>query len=340
MILTDRSVLYSGASGLSNRRARMSDARAAGPMRRAMAGCWRSPSHPSQRQHGQCRPVSVNHYENFPVASLLCPPALRPAVRAIYAYARTADDLADEGQATSAQRLDDLQAFETDLHAIAAGKPPSPRWRTVFEPLADALTRYRLPVPLLADLLSAFRQDVVQHTYSDRAALLDYCRRSANPIGRLLLHLYGVAEADALRQSDAICSALQLANFWQDLSVDRQRDRLYIPLADCQRHGLAPSSLLAGEDGSGARLLIAEMVTWTRSLMLHGAPLVHRVHGRSGWELRLVVQAGLRVLHRLERRGFDALHHRPTLGWRDAPPIAWHTTTMRAAGAPSREGHA
>ncbi len=272
--------------------------------------------------------MSVNHYENFPVASWLSPPALRPAIKAIYAYARTADDLADEGRALAVDRLRDLAAYEADLQAVASGTAASQRWRGVFDPLAKAIHRHRLPLPLMTDLLSAFRQDVVHHSYADRAELLDYCRRSANPVGRLLLHLYGVGDADALHQSDAICTALQLANFWQDLSVDTRRQRLYVPIADCARHGVAPAAMLAGDDGTQTRLLVAEMVGWTRAMMLHGAPLVHRVGGRAGWELRLVVQGGLRILERIERRGFDAMRHRPTLRWHDAPTLARRAMTM------------
>jgi hydroxysqualene synthase len=274
--------------------------------------------------------VSVDHYENFPVASWLCPPALRPAIRAIYAFARAADDLADEGPAAAPQRLADLAAFEADLHTAASGGTASPRWQAVFEPLAEAIRRHGLPLPLLEELLSAFRQDVVQHAYADRAELLDYCRRSANPIGRLLLHLYGVGDADALQRSDHICTALQLANFWQDLSVDSRRGRLYVPLGDCARHGVAPASLLAGNDGGETRALVAAMVGWTRAMMLHGAPLVHRVGGRAGWELRLVVQGGLRILERIEQRGFDSIHRRSTLHWSDAPLLAWRALSMRA----------
>jgi squalene synthase HpnC len=166
----------------------------------------------------------VSHYENFPVASWLCPPRLRPAIAAIYAFARTADDIADEGDATPDARLADLAAYRADLHAAARGESPSPRWQPVFAPLGRVIATFGLPVPLLDDLLSAFEQDVIKTRdgagYADRAELLDYCTRSANPVGRLLLHLYGVREAEALAQSDAICSALQLINFWQDLGVD------------------------------------------------------------------------------------------------------------------------
>jgi squalene synthase HpnC len=198
------------------------------------------------------QPVSVNHYENFPVASLLCPARLRPAVAAIYWFARTADDLADEGDPDAATRLADLAAYRDDLAAAVAGRAPSPRWPGVFEPLARVIAQFRLPTALLADLLSAFEQDVVKQRYADRAELLDYCRRSANPVGRLLLHLYGVDDAASLARSDAICSALQLANFWQDLSVDTSRGPLYVPLADCRRHGVAPDALLARHDSAAA----------------------------------------------------------------------------------------
>jgi hydroxysqualene synthase len=273
----------------------------------------------------------VDHYENFPVASWLCPPALRPAIRAIYAFARTADDLADEGPATAADRLRDLAAYEVDLHGAAAGDTPSMRWRDVFEPLAEAIRRHHLPLPLLGDLLSAFRQDVVRDSYVDREDLLDYCRRSANPIGRLLLHLYGITGADASCQSDAICTALQLANFWQDLSIDTRRQRLYVPLADCARHGVAPASLLAGTDSSETRALVAELVGWTRAMMIRGAPLAHRIHGRAGWELRLVVQGGLRILDKIEQRGFAVMSHRPTLRWHDAPGMVWRALARHPA---------
>jgi squalene synthase HpnC len=275
------------------------------------------------------RAVSVDHYENFPVASWLCPPRLRPAVVAIYRFARTADDLADEGDAPPAQRLQDLAAYRADLLVTAAGRQPSPRWKPVFDGLAPVLVAYRLPVDLLLDLLSAFEQDVVKQRYADRAELLDYCRRSANPVGRLVLHLHDIADAPALRQSDAICTALQLANFWQDFSVDMPRGRLYAPEADCLRAGVAPALPLSG--GAPSRTLIDALVGWARELMGSGAPLVHRVPGRAGWELRLVVQGGLRILERVEALGDAVLHTRPTIGGRDAPRLLWRALAMRAA---------
>ncbi|HEY1393561.1 MAG TPA: squalene synthase HpnC, partial [Methylibium sp.] len=202
--------------------------------------------------------MSVDHYENFPVASLLCPPRLRPAVAALYWYARTADDIADEGDAAPAQRLADLADYRAALQGAANGAQPS-RWPEVFAPLGPALREFGLPLPLMEDLLSAFEQDVVKTRYADREELLDYCRRSANPVGRLLLHLYGVTQAQALHESDAICSALQLINFWQDLSIDLDRGRLYLPLADCARHGVEPAALLARHDSPAARALVEDV---------------------------------------------------------------------------------
>jgi squalene synthase HpnC len=275
--------------------------------------------------------VSIEHYENFPVASWLCPPALRPAIMAIYGFARTADDLADEGDASAAQRLRDLTDYRADLRAVAAGRAPSPRWAArVFTPLARAIAQHQLPLPLLEDLLDAFEQDLVKTDYATRAELLDYCRRSANPVGRLLLHLYGIDDAVALGQSDAICSALQLINFWQDFTVDGPRGRIYAPLEDRRRHGVEGQDLLSLRDSPAARALIADLCAWARTLMMDGAPLVHRIPGRAGWELRLVVQGGLRILDRLQAMRFAALLRRPAIGAADAPLLLWRALTMNA----------
>ena len=273
--------------------------------------------------------MGVDHYENFPVASWLCPPQLRPPIVAIYRFARAADDIADEGDAAPEQRLAELAAFRADLIAIAAGRPASSRWPDVFGPLAGALARHRLPVSLLADLLDAFAQDAAQTRYADRGELLDYCRRSANPIGRLLLHLYGIDDAGALAQSDAICSALQLANFWQDLGVDTARGRLYVPSTDARRHGVSVDELLGRRDSERVHALVADLVAWSRELMLSGAPLVDAIPGRAGWELRFVVQGGLRVLEKIDRLGGATLLTRPTVGAADAPLLAWRALTMR-----------
>ena len=274
--------------------------------------------------------VSVEHYENFPVASILCPPALRPAVRAIYHFARTADDIADEGSAGPAERLADLASYRQELASACSGQPGGNRWRHVFEPLSMCMREFALPPALLHDLLDAFEQDVRNPIYADRAALLDYCRRSANPVGRLLLHLYGIDDVSALRQADAVCSALQLVNFWQDLSVDGPRGRHYVPLADMRGHGVDAAALRSGIDSAQSRRLVQSLCRWARDLMLEGAPLARRVPGRAGWELRLAVQGGLRILEKIERMDHAALVSRPTLTALDAPVLLWRALRMGA----------
>jgi squalene synthase HpnC len=273
--------------------------------------------------------VSIEHYENFPVASVLCPPAIRPAVVAIYHFARSADDLADEGDADTATRLADLAAYRSELHAMFAGRVPDPRWARVFLPLAHAVQQHGLPGTPLSDLLDAFEQDVHNPPYPDRASLLDYCRRSANPVGRLLLHLYGVSDTISLRHADQICSALQLINFWQDLSVDLPRGRCYLPLDDARRHGLDPGWTASGADSPASRALVRDLVGWARSLMVEGAPLVHRLRGRGGWELRLVVQGGLQILAKIDAMNHAAMTRRPTVGALDAPVLLWRALKMR-----------
>ena len=273
--------------------------------------------------------MSVNHYENFPVASWLCPAPLRPPITAIYHFARTADDIADEGTASPEERQRDLLAYRAELAAVAAGREPTARWAAVFAPLAHAIATHHLPLALLDDLLDAFLQDVDNPLPADRAALLDYCRRSAHPIGRLLLHLYGITDAVALQQSDAICTALQLINFWQDFSVDHPRGRCYLPAQDCRRHGLDPDALRTGQAPEApARALLAELIDWTAQCMAQGAPLVHRLPGRVGWELRLVVQGGLRVLEKIRRMNPESLVRRPVLGPLDLPLLLWRATAM------------
>ena len=277
--------------------------------------------------------MSVDHYENFPVASWLCPPALRAPIAAIYQFARTADDIADEGDAPALQRLGALEHFRRELVAALAGDPsPGGRWPEVFGPLREAITAHRLPGPLLHNLLDAFEQDVAftahARHYAAREQLLDYCRRSANPIGRLLLHLYGIADAAALAQSDAICSALQLANFWQDLSVDLKRGRHYLPLSDCAAFGLDPAADPRAMDAAAFASMVESLVAWTRELMRQGAPLARRLPGRIGWELRLVVQGGLRILDHIEAMGCDTRSARPRIAKRDFPIMAWRACRM------------
>ncbi|NBX55499.1 MAG: squalene synthase HpnC [Betaproteobacteria bacterium] len=261
---------------------------------------------------------SVDHYENFPVASWLCPPHLRGAVIAIYHFARTADDLADEGDDSPDQRLKQLAAYRLALQRAcplpngaihpAAAKDETD-WPEVFVPLAQYIQSHALPLACLHALLDAFEQDVIftrdDRRYANRDELLAYCERSANPVGRLLLHLYGVQDAKSLQWSDAVCTSLQLINFWQDLSVDLTRGRHYLP---------------QGSD------LPAE-VAFARTLMNQGAALVHRLPGRAAWELRLVVQGGLRIIDKIERG--NPWQQRPKLVPSDWAVMLWRACRMR-----------
>ena len=270
----------------------------------------------------------VDHYENFPVASFLCPPALRPAIMAIYWFARTADDLADEGDAAPAARLADLAAYRTDLAACAEGQPTSARWAAVFTPLRSVIEQHSLPVDLLVDLLSAFEQDVSKTRYASQAELLDYCRRSANPVGRLLLHLYHVSDAPSLAQSDCICTALQLINFWQDLGIDIPRGRIYLPADGFAQHGVDEVQLLQRKVNPATTALVAANLGWATTLMQRGAPLVKKVPGRAGWELRLVVQGGLRIAEKIELLKFATLQQRPKLNAWDGAVMIWRAFRM------------
>ena len=270
----------------------------------------------------------VDHYENFPVASFLCPPALRPAIMAIYWFARTADDLADEGDALPDQRLADLAAYHADLMACARGELASGRWPAVFANLQPVIAQFDLPTELLTDLLSAFEQDVTKTRYADHAELLDYCRRSANPVGRLLLHLYQVTDAEALDQSDCICTALQLINFWQDLSRDVPNGRIYLPFESLAKHQVTEAQLLQLEVNPATTALVADNLACAQALMLRGAPLVKKVPGRAGWELRLVVQGGLRIAEKIEQLQFATLRQRPKLNAWDGAVMIWRAVWM------------
>ena len=282
--------------------------------------------------------ASVDHYENFPVASWLCPAALRPAVRSLYHFARTADDLADEGEASAEQRLRDLAAYRAQLDTALTGKVGAEcRWSGVFQPLQQTIERHQLPASLLRDLISAFEQDVRHttsgHRYADSAELLTYCALSANPVGRLLLHLYGVADAKSLAQSDQICSALQLINFWQDIRVDHARSRHYLPRDVLGRHGVLLSDFGAHATQEAATQIrmaqaVAELCQQARALMLAGAPLARRVPGRAGWELRLVVQGGLRILDKIAAQDHRSWLARPRLRWPDLLVMGWRALWM------------
>lgn len=271
--------------------------------------------------------MPVDHYENFPVASVLLPRRLRPPVEAVYAFARSADDIADEGDASPEQRLAALQDYDAQLDLIEGGGQPD---RALFARLAQTVAAHALPLKPMRDLLSAFRQDVVTLRYADFDALLDYCRRSANPVGALMLHLYSVHDAASLKQSDAVCSALQLINFWQDVAIDRDKGRIYIPLEDLARFGVAEAQIAAGVTDSRWRALMQFEVDRARSMMHSGAPLALRLPGRVGWELRLVIQGGLRILERIEQVDHDVFRRRPSLGRADWLLMLGRAMRMRA----------
>ncbi|MBV8624883.1 MAG: squalene synthase HpnC [Herbaspirillum sp.] len=269
--------------------------------------------------------MAVDHYENFPVASLLLPAHLRPAVGAIYAFARSADDIADEGEAQPAQRLAELHAYAQQLDLIEAGQASN---HPIFQRLRPYIAAHALPLQPFRDLLSAFRQDVVTTRYARYEDLLDYCRRSANPVGTLMLHLYKAASEENLRDSDAICSALQLINFWQDVAIDWKKARIYLPMEDLQAHGLSEQDIDQACRDQRWQALMRFEVARARALMLSGAPLAKRLPGRIGWELRLVVQGGLRILERIEQVEGDVFRQRPKLGKWDWLVVAWRGLTM------------
>ena len=254
--------------------------------------------------------MPVDHYENFPVASWLLPRELRAPIEAIYRFARGADDVADEGDAAPAQRLEALGAYSRALDEIEAGATPGAE---PFASLAPVVRAHRLPVQLLRDLIDAFAQDVVKPRYTDYAELRDYARRSANPVGRLLLHLFGRSDERSLAQSDAICSALQFANFWQDVELDWNKGRVYLPQEDLRRFGVDEGEIAQRRASDGWRALMAFEVARTRALMLEGAPLGNTLPGRIGIEIRATALGGLRILDRIDAVSGDVFRHRPAL---------------------------
>lgn len=270
--------------------------------------------------------MAVGHYENFPVASLLLPARLRAPVTDIYRFARTADDIADEGTATPGERLAGLAELRAELDRIEHGEPPlTPLCRQ----LARTVHSHDLPLAPFRDLLAAFAQDVVKTRYADYAELLDYCRRSANPVGRLMLALYRAQGDDNLQAADAICTALQLINFWQDVAIDWNKGRIYLPQDDMAHFGVGETHLAAALCDDAFRALMRHQTERSRTLMHSGRPLAHRLPGRVGLELRLVVAGGLRILDKLARVEFDMFRHRPVLRAADWPAVAWHGLLAR-----------
>jgi squalene synthase HpnC len=281
--------------------------------------------------HEACEALARAHYENFPVASRLLPARMRPDVAAVYAFARIADDFADEGSAPAADRLAALDAWDARLHAVADGRPdPGGDHREVFEALRITIDRCRLPVTLLSDLLSAFRQDVVVSRYESWAALLDYCRRSANPVGRLVLRIAGIVRDDLDAASDAVCTALQLTDFWQDLERDWHKGRVYVPGEIAVAHGAREADLAARRMTAGWRDALEECTRRTRALFTAGRPVCDGVPGRLRWELRATWLGGWRILDKLEAVQYDVFAHRPALRAADGAVILWRTLTWRS----------
>jgi squalene synthase HpnC len=239
-------------------------------------------------------------------------------VALIYRFAREADDFADEGDAPAATRLAQLREFGEQLRAIERAEAPGIAW---FSGLADVIRAHRLPIGLFDDLLSAFSQDVTVGRYADFAAVRDYCRRSADPVGRLLLHLFDRATPENLRRSDSICSGLQLVNFWQDVPIDYAKGRIYLPGDEMAREGVTETHIRERRcDGAWGSLLKFQ-VERARDMLLEGAPLGRALPGRIGLEIRATVQGGLRILEKLERASYDMYRHRPVLHWHDWPLI-------------------
>jgi phytoene synthase len=267
--------------------------------------------------------MSVDHYENFPVASLLLPAHLRPAVEAIYTFARSADDFADEGDLPAAERLRLLAGYRAELDRIERKESTD---HPVFLRLRPHIEAHRLPLQLFRDLLDAFAQDVVKDRYASFDELMDYCRRSANPVGRLLLHLFDAATPDNLRRSDAICSALQLINHWQDVGIDidkGEHGRIYLPQDDLARFNVTDETLSRRLASAEFCELLKFQVDRARALMLEGASLGIDLPGRIGLEIRAIVAGGLRILDKIEAVGYDVFNRRPMLGAFDWPRILW-----------------
>jgi phytoene synthase len=288
--------------------------------------------------YASCEHAARSHYENFPVASLLVPAAMRRHVAALYAFARAADDFADEGARSPQERQRLLDGWGVRLGASAtagaAGPPPRPGEPAnaveIFLALGATIRDKRLPVALFEDLLSAFGQDVTVNRYPRWDDVLDYSRRSANPVGRLVLRIAGYDDPRLDGWSDAICSALQLTNFWQDLRIDFERGRIYLPAEEIRSHGADERDLAAGRLTGAWRAALAAAVVRTRSLFLAGRPLCGAVAGRLKYELRATWLGGMRVLSRIERADFDVIARRPRLGAADVPWLAWKLATWRS----------
>lgn len=284
-----------------------------------------------EQAYATCLRLARRHYENFPVASRLLPRAARPHIAAIYAFARTADDFADEGDRTESERLALLEAWQWRLHEAAGGRVQDDGTEAaqIFTALSATMQACSLEVQLFEDLLSAFGQDVVVRRYETWPDLMDYCRRSANPVGRLVLRVCGYREPALDRSSDAICSALQLTNFWQDLAIDWGKGRVYVPRDVLSAAGAEASELAAGALSPALTAALREVAARTRALFVAGRPLLVATRGRLRHELRATWLGGMRILDRLDAVDYDVFRRRPTLGWSDAVSIGWRLWRWR-----------
>lgn len=280
-----------------------------------------------EQAYASCERVARHHYENFPVASRMLPPAMRRHVAAVYAFARYADDLADEGDFPSADRLTSLDDWWQRLEDATSGRAPADgadERNQIVLALATTIRDRDLPLDLFTDLLSAFRQDVTVHRYRTWEQLLDYCRRSANPVGRLVLRIAGVRDDRLDSCADDICTALQVTNFLQDLGRDWTAGRLYMPAEVYERFGASEADLDRAPLSQPWRRTVAEVSHRTLQLFDRGRGVCDSVGGRLGFELRLTWLGGRRILTRLERSGYDPLGNRPRLGPSDYVPMLWH----------------
>ena len=254
--------------------------------------------------------MTINHYENFPVASLLMPARLRQPVELIYRFARAADDFADEGELPDGERLALLKGFGDELRRIeSGGQPQTP----LFRQLAPMIRERRMPLILFHDLLAAFTQDVTWKRYANFTAVLDYCRRSANPVGRLLLVLYGASTPRNNAWSDNICSALQIINFLQDIAIDYANGRIYMPQDELARYGVDEAQIAARVANEAWRDFMRFQVDRARHMLLDGAPLGRVLTGRVGLEMRMIIAGGDRILSKLQKAGYDVFRQRPVL---------------------------
>lgn len=258
--------------------------------------------------------MGVGHYENFPVASVLVPRALRRPIELIYAFARSADDFADEWNWEDDVRLARLGEYQAELDRIDSGTDPH---MALFQALRPVIEEHDLPVQLFRDLLSAFAQDVTKRRYADFADVMDYCRRSADPVGRLLLHLFRRSDTESLARSDRICSSLQLINFLQDVPIDYGKGRIYLPQDELDRFGVTEEQIAQGQTGGGWRTLMQYQIDRARSMLTEGAALGRALHGRIGLELRMIVMGGHRILDKIESVDADVFRHRPVLNGKD-----------------------